>query len=1491
MMKHLFKLFLFCSLISTNYTFGQFTTRTHSNYFLTPEIGATFTDADVSTRTSIGFGLKFGYTFAKYRIVEFDIRARYYGGQWLGQNKRNSDLTDYITGIYSNPETDYKNTLGYTVRNFKTENHNLAFEGLLRFNVDTKRVFAPYIFGGIASSIYYVNTNLLDADGFMYQYEAGHIPLFKSEYDKIQDKTYETPVYGSRYISSLTGNVGIGFSLNVTDGVRVGLEHTMSFTKKDNFDGYEADKAFTKNDVYHFTSFYIQFYLRGKKQKQNDPKPTPSTTNPTTNNTPSNPCTTPSIRMLRPSTQGETVEDGRYEIASTVSGVTNKNDITLTVNDRQINDFNFNTNNGRVTSLQSLNYGTNTITISARNACGNDIVTTSVIYEQRNLEPPVVYFTNPAANPYTSNTDRFNLVAKALNVDRKENIVFRQNGSLNNNFSFNTTTKDFTSYVVLQNGNNIFEITGTNKDGTASATTIIIYGRTVNCQNPIISLKQPNRKKIYTSESNYTVIGSAFNVDNQNQLVILVNNQKIPYFTFNLKDKTFSAGVSLREGANTVTISATNNCGTTNQSVTIVYSPSQEASTSPPTVTFITPYQSNTTVNSSNYTFVATTSYISSPNQIKINFNGNTVSGFSFDVKNQQISFATTLIDGNNSATINVTNNDGSASTITTVLYRARTVAPAVQFTNPGISPTTVNGNNYNVIAKTINVTTKNQISLYVNGNKTTLFNFNAASSEVSYNAVLQEGSNDFKITVLTNGGSASDQTTLIYKKRSVIVSPTVNFTSPMTNIEVKNNSYNLIAQTANVDRAEQISISKNGNAIQLFSFDASTQQIRFSSLLSEGKNTFKVNVSTDGGTAQDEVIITYNKEVFTPNPTVKWTSPANSGTTVLAESYDFSAKTTTVNSKNAISITLNNKSITDFNFNATTGTVTFNGKLVTGNNTAIIQVSNESGNASDATSITSRKITFDCLKPVIKLDVNELTKTVPSNYTLKGSISNITSAQEIQLFVNGTKDNTPITFNSTNHTFSANLNLSSGSNVVELKATNKCGLTSAFTTLNVAVCYPPELVLISPSQRNPNTDAGSMKIEFGAVNVTSKGQLSMKVNGKVQAFTFDAINSRVNANISLMNGNNKVELIAQNDCGSVKNEVTIVRNECKKPEITIVNSSVANNGTTTNQYFSLNAKVSYINNNNQVSVTNNGRPVNFVYNNSSNTLALDVSSQTGVNTVIIKLSNNCGSISYTHTYTCQEDPNAKPPVLTFVNPSSQISVDEPTYNFSLTTKYITSKGQLAVKVNGQTVNFNFNESSKVISFTGSLKEGSNTAQVYAVTPYGSDEKTAVVNYKKQITVAAPTIVITSHTCPIQLSLGVNTISGYITNVESTSNVKFYINNVALSNVTTSISGNKIVFSYTVTARANSASQTLKITAQNSAKTETKTCIINYPTTSSGGMNSPIITTPKTTKVTPPKIKTENKSTSEPAKTNGNIRINTQPTNTNASPRNIRIKP
>ena len=57
----------------------------------------------------------------------------------------------------------------------------------------------------------------------------------------------------------------------------------------------------------------------------------------------------------------------------------------------------------------------------------------------------------------------------------KDKVIFKQNGVQLSNFNLNSSTNKFSASVILQPGNNVFEIVGSNAYGSDQDSKIIIY--------------------------------------------------------------------------------------------------------------------------------------------------------------------------------------------------------------------------------------------------------------------------------------------------------------------------------------------------------------------------------------------------------------------------------------------------------------------------------------------------------------------------------------------------------------------------------------------------------------------------------------------------------------------------------------------------------------------------------------------------------------------------------------------------------------------------------------------------------------------------------------------------------------------------------------------------------------------------------------------------------------------------------------------------------
>jgi hypothetical protein len=144
-----------------------------SPWFFGLNIGGTWHHTDVKNKTHYGWGLVFGRTFNRdhANLFSYDLKFRYLGGAWRGQNRDTTGFHDYTNTTLSEIPTDYNNTYGYSINNFQTKAHEFNLELSIHLNRFTERTgLDPYIFGGIGATVFRTKGNLTDDLGFMYDY-------------------------------------------------------------------------------------------------------------------------------------------------------------------------------------------------------------------------------------------------------------------------------------------------------------------------------------------------------------------------------------------------------------------------------------------------------------------------------------------------------------------------------------------------------------------------------------------------------------------------------------------------------------------------------------------------------------------------------------------------------------------------------------------------------------------------------------------------------------------------------------------------------------------------------------------------------------------------------------------------------------------------------------------------------------------------------------------------------------------------------------------------------------------------------------------------------------------------------------------------------------------------------------------------------------------------------------------------------------------------
>ncbi|MDG2463713.1 MAG: hypothetical protein P8M61_01370 [Crocinitomicaceae bacterium] len=1307
---------------------GQVATNYNAKWFFGVNTGLTWQTTDVSNKYKTGWGLTLGksFNYNTASFVSFDLRGRFLRGFWYGQDKEASNFIDPNNAL-SSGATNYKDSLGYAVHNFQTENYLLNLELVAHLNRlrETTR-WDAYIFGGIGlnwNQTYgdYLNRNQTTGDLSLYNWDLN--TLSKSSINNLQDGVYETALDGSKqdgFNFFTSSSLGFGLGYQVSKTITIGAEHKTTFTNIDNFDGLSSSIR-DGNDIYHYTNAFVRFRLFGGRYDEEVTKPLPPviefrqpnvprltvgkanyiiqakiknvadkqnvvfiqngatitnfTFNPrselfsanvtlvegqnnfvlTGNNQYGTDTETtiiiykpqliqpPVVTFTQPSVNPTTVASPNYNLTANVTNVTVKNDVQVNVNGTSRTDFNFNTNNGNVLLTLKLNPGTNTVQITGTNSAGIDVESTTLIYKVDPVKtPPVVYFTDPSSNSTAVGTNNYTVKGKVQNVESTNGVNFTQNGSNKTNFSFNPSSDDFTFSANLTVGQNTFVLAGTNTDGTASATTVIIYNR-AELKPPVVTISNPNGSNVTVNNAQYPFVGNIQNISSQSQASMVVNGSTMSGFSFNPSTGTVTANLNLVEGSNVVSLTGNNADGTDSKQVTIVYT--KVVTVQPPVVYFTDPGTNPKTVNVASYTIRGKVLNVDGPLNVTFKKNNVNQTGFIYNPASDDFVITLSLVQGQNVFELTGTNSAGSSSATTIINYAPiLSKPPVVSISNPSGGSASTSVAQYPFVGNVQNVTVQSQVSMLVNGSTFSGFTFNSTSGAVTANLSLNSGANTVKLTGTNADGTDSQQATIVYTPVSTVNPPIVTYIDPGSNpLTVNASSYNVRATIANVSSPSGVNIEHNGSNISVFTFGSN--MLTFSLNLNEGANAITVTGTNTGGVDTKTTTIVYTKPVLNKPPTVTFTNPSSSGTSVSSDQFTVNATILEIATKAQISFKKN-------------------GTMVS-----------------------------------------------PSAYT----------------------------FNSSTNQLSYPTILNEGNNTFEITATNIGGNDSKSTSIfyKAPPCDKPVVTALTPSSSAYATDQASFQISVKITGITSKSQIDFNAGAKRVEFEYNPTTGVLTSTVNLSVGLNSISISATNNCGSDIFTYKIVRTACESPTLGLNFANVGNNQTTLAPNVTLLLDVSAITSNSQVSAQMNNKAIPFDFNLANRTIEIEKSILAGSSSFVITVTNSCGSETYTHNVTRDKSPTKNVPTVNITNPNgSTTSVLVSAFTLQFSTTQIIDKGEIIVRVNGVPTDVSFNNTANSGTAVLKLNSGSNDIKITVTNPVGSaSDSTIIVNSGKSGTV------------------------------------------------------------------------------------------------------------------------------------------------------------
>lgn len=719
-------------------------------------------------------------------------------------------------------------------------------------------------------------------------------------------------------------------------------------------------------------------------------------------------CVTPTAVFTNPTGGAITVKSSDFAFSAMIQGSVQANNIKLLMNGMALNGATFNPSNGLLQKALVLNPGVNTIQLTVSNDCGTNTYTATIQYD--NCVPVQVQFLNPSASGTTINSASFNLSASVSGSFTNAVVKLSQNGVILPNVVIQTNGQIQLPLTLIP-GLNTFNLTVSNGCGNDVEMTIINFQ---NCSAPTITIQSPTQNQSITSSTAIRLKSVVTNITNKQNINVLVNGIEQSSFTFNSTTGALELGLTPISGNNSITITATNNCGS---DVETIQFNSINCTGITPNVTILS---AGGSTNNGIYNLFASTTSTATITQ-----NGQTISvmqngvAIPFNQLSNQINAVTTLIPGVNTFVVSATTSAcGSDSKTITVNYN-NCIAPQISLLQPSTTGGTTNVSLLNFQAAVSNISQSQNVQLVKNGQQ---IPFTFANGQVQANINLSNGINTITLSVNNACGNDAETFTVNFVQ---CTPPVLQLTSTVVNgSTVTNSLYSLNASVTGVNSAQNIQLKLNGTTIP---FTYTNGTISSSVSLTPGQNTLVLSASNDCGLDAETFTLIYDNCIA---PSIS--NFSNNPQTVLSNSTQ--TFTATIAHANTQQIVFTQNGI-QRPFTFVNGQFNALINLVSGNNSLVLSVANNCGSDQHHWDVTFTP----CTAPSITITnpSNSGISVNTANYSFQASIQNISSTQGILFTLNGTAI-TNLSYNNGN--LSANINLQNGLNTLVLKATNACG-------------------------------------------------------------------------------------------------------------------------------------------------------------------------------------------------------------------------------------------------------------------------------------------------------------------------------------------------------------------------------------------------------------------------------------------------------------------
>ncbi|HLU87912.1 MAG TPA: hypothetical protein VKZ44_09170, partial [Taishania sp.] len=444
------------------------------------------------------------------------------------------------------------------------------------------------------------------------------------------------------------------------------------------------------------------------------------------------------------------------------------------------------------------------------------------------------------------------------------------------------------------------------------------------------------------------------------------------------------------------------------------------------------------------------------------------------------------------------------------------------------------------------------------------------------------------------------------------------------------------------------------------------------------------------------------------------------------------------------------------------------------------------------------------CVSPKISLVTNSNSTVNESLFQLAANLQN-TNRDQISLTLNGIQTGN-YTFNN-NRQLRAQFQLQTGINTIVITATNECGSDQKTVYVNyVPECNKPVVAFTNPNTSHTNATNPSINVQAKIDNLDG-GLVQFYINGQQSSnFNYNTVTGILTSTVKLNDGNNSIQIIANNNCGSHTQTIYLNYNrQCPTPYLYVNNSQ--NTFVTTNR-FDITATVNNITNANQVEVYLNGQKQS-VGTYSNNLFKKSLTLSKGKNSIYIRATNSCGTSD--QNFDVEYGQPCNDPIITLHNPSgARTTSNSENYTLQATVSNVTSSNNISVKLNNVLIsNYNYNFSTGLLTASIQLAQGSNIIEINASNECGYASNSATISFTKPCD--KPTITWKSPSPNSTTTTASMNIEALINGINNASDVDLYVN----GNLVTSASYNRSTKLYKKSINLTKGNNVIQLVASN----------------------------------------------------------------------------